>query len=89
MTGKTNEEIIKEYGKPENWISLSDLLDLARTDEREKLLELPRNEHFRAWHSKYFKVLSKPCVWVSNANGKKYSTKELVAMFEKSMGESI
>lgn len=32
----TNEEIIKEYGKPENWISLSDLLDLARADEREK-----------------------------------------------------
>ncbi len=33
----TNEEIIKEYGKPGNWISLSDLLDLARTDEREKI----------------------------------------------------
>lgn len=33
----TNDEIIKEYGKPENWISLSDLLDLARADEREKL----------------------------------------------------
>ena len=35
----TNEEIIEEYGKPENWISLSDLLDLARQDEREKMTE--------------------------------------------------
>lgn len=42
----TNEEIIKEYGKPENWISLSDLLDLARADEREKMTEDKFAEYF-------------------------------------------
>lgn len=46
MTGKTNEEIIKEYGKPENWISLSDLLDLARADEREKMTQEKFAEYF-------------------------------------------
>lgn len=47
-----NEEIIKEYGKPENWISLSDLLDIARADEREKMTDEKVKEYFAGLNGK-------------------------------------
>ena len=46
MTGKTNEEIIKQYAAPRNYVGLEQMLDLARADEREKMVQEKFAEYF-------------------------------------------
>ncbi len=42
----TNEEIIKQYAAPRNYVGLEQMLDLARADEREKMTQEKFAEYF-------------------------------------------